>query len=105
MGVELVEFFTEQQVDVDHVFVVDGKRDWRNKKTFISGNGRLRISTIHKFKGWEANNVIMLIPPKWSVDENLDSIVYTAMTRTLKDLIVLNSNERYWDFGAEYEED
>ncbi|WP_144011546.1 UvrD-helicase domain-containing protein [Methanobacterium paludis] len=105
MGVELVEFFTEQQVDVDHVFVVDGKRDWRNKKTFISGNGRLRISTIHKFKGWEANNVIMLIPPKWSVDENLDSIVYTAMTRTLKDLIVLNSNERYWDFGKEYEED
>ena len=102
-GIELVEFFKGMGVEVDHVFV-EGKK-WRNKKTFVSGNGRLRISTIHKFKGWEAKNVIMLVPTDWAGDENLDSIVYTAMTRTLENLIVLNANERYWDFGREFEED
>jgi ATP-dependent exoDNAse (exonuclease V) alpha subunit len=59
----------------------------------------LKISTIHSFKGWEAIHVIMLIPTRWNGDENLDSLVYTAMTRTRKNLIVLNSHERYVKFG------
>jgi hypothetical protein len=41
----------------------------------------------------------MLIPKKWKDDENLDAVVYTAMTRSRKNLIVLNSHERYWEFG------
>jgi ATP-dependent exoDNAse (exonuclease V) alpha subunit len=41
----------------------------------------------------------MLIPEKWKGGENLDSMVYTAMTRTRKNLIVLNCNEKYIEFS------
>ena len=45
-------------------------------------------------------NVILLIPEHWSGgDKNLDAVVYTAITRTLQNLIVINCNERYNDFG------
>lgn len=103
MGVEAVELFESKGIDINHVFTMDPDKKWRNKKLFTPEDYRLKISTIHKFKGWEAQNVIMLIPDEWSEDENLDAIVYTAMTRTLKNLIVLNCNERYLDFGEALE--
>lgn len=99
MGVEAVELFEAKGIDTDHVFIINSDRKWRNKKLFRTESQLLKISTIHKFKGWEAQNVIMLIPEEWVEDENLDAIVYTAMTRTMKNLIVLNCNERYFDFG------
>ena len=46
----------------------------------------------------------MLIPEDWVGNENLDAIVYTAMTRTLKNLIVLNCHERYLEFGESLNE-
>lgn len=100
MGAEVVEFFTEKGIPCDHVFVTKNSRKWRNKKISILGDERLKISTIHQFKGWESPNVILVIPEHWSGDDkNLDSVVYTAMTRTLQNLIVLNCNDRYNEFG------
>ena len=98
MGVELVKFLKGKGVDANHLFPMN-ERGWRNKKTFTSGDRRLKVSTIHKFKGWEAPNVVMVIPTEWGGDGNLDSVVYTAMTRTLKNLVVVNPNQRYRDFG------
>ena len=57
------------------------------------------MSTFHSFKGWEARHVILLIPKSWRGEGELDSLVYTSMTRTLENLIVLNCNERYVEFG------
>ena len=52
MGVEAVELFEAKGIHTDHVFIEDPNRKWRNKKLFISKDNRLKISTIHKFKGW-----------------------------------------------------
>lgn len=98
MGVELVKFLKDRGMDANHLFPMD-ERGWRNKKTFTSRDRRMKVSTIHKFKGWEAPNVVMVIPTEWGGDGNLDSVVYTAMTRTLKNLVVVNPNQRYRDFG------
>lgn len=106
MGSEVVEFFAEKGIPCDHVFVTKNSRNWRNKKISVLGDERLKISTIHQFKGWESPNVILVIPEHWSGgDKNLDSVVYTAMTRTLQNLIVLNCNERYNEFGDALETD
>jgi hypothetical protein len=100
MGMKAVKLFERRGIDVNHVFEVDRESKFsRHKKAFPLEDGRLKISTIHSFKGWEAIHVIMLIPTKWNGDENLDSLVYTAMTRTRKNLIVLNCHERYLEFG------
>ncbi|WP_414469281.1 UvrD-helicase domain-containing protein [Methanobacterium sp. ACI-7] len=101
MGMQAVKLFERRGIEVNHVFEVDRTSKYsRNKKAFPTNDGRLKISTIHSFKGWEAIHVIMLIPERWKGGENLDSMVYTAMTRTRKNLIVLNCNERYKEFGS-----
>ena len=100
MGIKAVAAFKKQNIEVNHVFEEDEQVKYHHhKKAFWLGDSRLKISTIHSFKGWEALHVIMLIPKKWRQDENLDSVVYTAMTRSKKNLIVLNCHDRYWDFG------
>jgi len=100
MGMKAVESFKKHKIEVNHVFEVEEQAKYhRHKKAFWLGDSRLKISTIHSFKGWEAIHVIMLIPTRWNGDENLDHLVYTAMTRTRKNLIVLNCHKRYSEFG------
>lgn len=100
MGTELVEFFENKGISSDHIFLTRNGSKWRNKKISSISDERLKISTIHQFKGWESPNVILLIPEHWNGgNKNLDSVVYTAMTRTLQNLIVLNCNDRYRRFG------
>ncbi len=103
-GKECVEFFKERGVEVNHVFEDDDERPGhKHKKAFWMGDGRLKMSTIHSFKGWEVFNVIVYVPERsrFSV-EVLDALMYTAITRTRENLIILNSNSRYQDFGANF---
>ncbi len=100
MGMEAVEYFEKQGIEVNHVFEDEMESKYhRHKKAFWIGDSRLKMSTIHSFKGWEAVHVILLIPDKWRSGENLDALVYTAMTRTRENLIVLNCNEKYVEYG------
>jgi hypothetical protein len=39
------------------------------------------------------------LPEEWKGLGNLDAFVYTAMTRTRENLIVLNCNKRYVEYG------
>lgn len=97
-GRECVQYFKEiKQVEVNHVF------DNRHKKAFWIGDSRLKMSTIHSFKGWEAQNVIVVIPSYFQgTDEIDDMIVYTAMTRSRENLIIINANIKYREFGESY---
>ncbi|NYB52396.1 MAG: UvrD-helicase domain-containing protein [Methanobacteriaceae archaeon] len=103
LGKDLVEFFHQKDIPCDHVFITQKNSQYRSKKISSVNDERLKLSTIHQFKGWESPNVILLIPEHWSGgNKNLDAVVYTAITRTLKNLIVLNCNERYRDFGEKH---
>ena len=86
---------------MNHVFEDDDDEKWhRHKKAFWVGDSRLKMSTIHSFKGWEVPNVIVVIPSFIRGDEELyDRIVYTAITRSKENLIIINANKRYWEFG------
>ncbi len=101
-GLECIKHFeTTKDMKVNHVFEnEDEKRFHKHKKAFWMGDSRLKISTIHSFKGWEVLNVILYIPEKFiGSDEEYDKVVYTAMTRTRQNLIVINANKRYKAFG------
>jgi superfamily I DNA/RNA helicase len=116
-GLRAVKRFEKEKIEINHVFngneeenifLDEIERKKRNhKKSFWVKDGRLKMCTIHSFKGWEAPHVIMLIPDKhtWKsadINHDLDTIVYTAMTRTRMNLIVLNCNDRYSEFGKKY---
>jgi len=96
-GLMAVEFFEKINIEVNHVF--QRRAGITQKISFYPGDSRLKMCTIHSFKGWEAQHVILLIPKEWKENENLDALIYTAITRTQKNLIVLNCNKRYHSFG------
>lgn len=101
-GLECVKHFeSSYNMQINHVFETEEeKRYHKHKKAFWMGDSRLKISTIHSFKGWEVLNVILYIPENYyGASDIYDRVVYTAMTRTRQNLIVINANNRYLDFG------
>ncbi len=62
--------------------------------------GTVKLSTIHSFKGWEIDTLIVLIHEDTdSENPSDDELVYTAITRCRNNLLILNmGNPRYHDF-------
>lgn len=83
----------------DEVFKTDNDyskiRD--NKKlNFYMNTGTIKISTIHSFKGWESEVVFLLLEKKNESERSFDEILYTGLTRTRSNLIVINlGNQEY----------
>jgi hypothetical protein len=101
LGKEAVQMFRDKKIEVNHVFEEDTEARYHpHKKAFWMGDSRLKMSTIHSFKGWELLNIVLFIPER-APDSNkkLDAIVYTALTRTRENVIILNANQRYYSFG------
>ena len=99
-GMELVRQFEVHKINVNHVFE-DKKTTYKNKHSFWMGDSRLKISTIHSFKGWELLNVIVLTP-NHDFKEKMDSLMYIAITRARENLIVFNRLDKYVDYGKSW---
>jgi hypothetical protein len=98
-GWELVKRIECYGIKVNHVFE-DEDRSHHHKKAFWMGDSRLKMSTIHSFKGWEILNVIILTPlDGHRSEESLDSLLYVAITRPRQNLIVFNRNSKYREYG------
>lgn len=92
-GKQMVERFKQKRkLEVNHTF------DDRHKKAFRMGDARTKMSTIHSFKGWELNNIIIVIDFS-SKSENKSSRIYTAIGRTKRNLIVINLSNDYSNYG------
>ena len=71
-----------------------------NKKTnFWYNRGTIKISTIHSFKGWEANTLFLILDPQNEnhLNTSFDELVYTGITRSKENLIVLNFGKEKYD--------
>jgi hypothetical protein len=80
----------------------DIKNIRRNKKfNFWMNPGTTKLSTIHSFKGWEIPTLFLIIENE-SDDESrftTDELVYTAITRSRQNLIIINiGNQKYDNF-------
>jgi superfamily I DNA/RNA helicase len=72
-----------------------------NKKLhFWMNPGTVKLSTIHSFKGWEINTLIVLIEKGADAESaSDDELVYAALTRCRNNLLVINKgNPRYHEF-------
>jgi superfamily I DNA/RNA helicase len=66
-----------------------------NKKHhFWYDRGTLKLSTIHSFKGWEANTLFLILEEQFNESSDFltsfEELIYTAITRSKTNLIVLN---------------
>ena len=78
---------------------VKGFGDRGHKSSFAYESWRLKISTIQSFKGWEYHTVIILTPDDaYKKTDHLDKLIYTGLTRAIKNLIVLNRHSKYSEF-------
>lgn len=80
------------------------------KTHFTTDCDFIKFSTIHSFKGWEADNVILLLQPEMQGDsafegycvkdrENTPALIYTALTRAKQNLFIINlGNDKYHSF-------
>lgn len=96
-GVRMKQYFVNKNIGVNDVFEEE-KGDKRHKQSFWMGDSRLKMSTIHSFKGWELTNVILVTPDN---DEYpaIDELMYIAITRTRENLIIFNRLSKYEEYG------
>ena len=67
----------------------------RTKKfAFEANSGRVKISTIHSFKGWESHAVILVID-NWMNEE----LVYAGITRAKEILYILSNSTKFNEFA------
>jgi len=59
------------------------------KNHFYANPGMIKLSTIHSFKGLEAKTVFYLMH-----DDDLPEIVYTSVTRSTENLVILDIGEK-----------
>lgn len=80
----------------DEVYNDDYKVIRDNKKLhFWMNSGTIKISTIHSFKGWESEVVFLIIEPNYN-EQSFDELLYTGITRSRRNLIIINfGNEEY----------
>ncbi|WP_336783317.1 nuclease-related domain-containing DEAD/DEAH box helicase [Paenibacillus illinoisensis] len=81
----------------------------RSKKAnFWMNASTTKLSTIHSFKGWEINNLVLIIEgttegTKPEELNTMDELIYTGLTRCKKNLLIVNiANEKYHSFFAEH---
>jgi len=104
-GLDCADYFKlKKNVLVNHVFEDEEEKKYhKHKKAFWMGDSRLKMSTIYSFKGFEVPNVILVIPPVMRNTQELGNcLIYTAMTRARENLIIINLNKLYNEFGKSY---
>ena len=79
----------------------------RTKKVhFTTDSESIKMSTIHSFKGWESNTIILVLQRDGLIEEEGErtnsssaALVYTALTRAKRNLFILNlGNTKYHSF-------
>ncbi|WP_199245751.1 NERD domain-containing protein/DEAD/DEAH box helicase [[Phormidium] sp. ETS-05] len=70
------------------------------KLHFWPNAGTVKLSTIHSFKGWEAPTLILFIGNTDTVEGAglIDELIYTALTRARKNIVVFDSTGLYRNF-------
>lgn len=77
----------------------------RGRKVYFWPNaGTVKLSTIYSFKGWEAHTLILVVDNTQTVEAigSLDELIYTALTRARKNLIIFDSAGLYRPFFSQY---
>jgi len=107
-GMFVAKSLKEKGFEANHVFGKESNDSIsrRNKKSFFMDDGRLKLSTIHSFKGWELINVLLITPTEGDSlppGTDLNLLLYTAITRARENLFVFNQHSKYNHYGSTWQ--
>jgi len=111
VGNALVRLIAERNIKVVHTFGQGDtqrarEQDGRRRKfAFFKGDARVKVTTLHSFKGWETRALVLHVGRAQS-RENL-ALVYTGMTRLRPDgsgsyLTVVCEEPKLRDYGQRW---
>lgn len=93
-----MRFFSDEELLRESSITSDLKRIRDNKKfNFWLNSGTIKIATIHSFKGWEANTLFLIIEPSKFSNSFFDELIYTGITRSRQNLVVINYGNELYD--------
>ena len=101
-----MDFMVSYKDDLDSfkqsVYNADYNGIRENKKmNFWMNSGTIKVSTISSFKGWESELVFLIIEPRYlndtSFNNAFDELLYTGITRSRRDLVILNFGNKEYD--------
>lgn len=75
------------------------------KMTFQMGSGKIKLSTIHSYKGWGVDTEILILSSDGETPNSYvtKEMVYTAITRAVNHLVIINvGNSKYDEFFRKY---
>jgi AAA domain len=79
LGRGLAVLLESKGVHILHTFDTNKQNSRRRKRAFFQGAARIKATTLHSFKGWEARHLVLFIE---SVERAEDrALIYTALTR------------------------
>jgi hypothetical protein len=78
----------------------------REKVFFFAKSGKTKFSTVHSFKGWESDTIILIIDKNKGGYSGSEEIIYTGLTRAKSNLFILNMGEtKYHSFFEDFQPD
>lgn len=82
------------------------KLNRREKVFFFAKSGLTKFSTVHSFKGWESDTIILIIDKNKGGYSGSEEIIYTGLTRAKSNLFILNLGDaKYHKFFNEFKAD
>ena len=102
IGMKIVSSLLHKKIYCIHTFSEEGQESRRKKLAFFKGDGRVKVTTLHSFKGWESRALVVQVSKADSLDKL--SLLYTGITRLKKNdngsyLTVVCSAPELEDFG------
>ena len=105
IGVNVVKKLNEKGIKTVHTYKLQGDKKYSQKKrkmSFWKGVPKVKATTIHSFKGWEARLLVVNINHAKTLKDF--SVIYTALTRIKKHnlgsfLTVISSSENLKSYG------
>jgi hypothetical protein len=79
LGRQLTDLLTTKGVHVLHTFDKDKRNSRRQKRAFFQGAARIKATTLHSFKGWEARHLVLFVGSVARAEDR--ALIYTALTR------------------------
>lgn len=87
---------------ISHIF---GEDESRKKRVFRPLTGRISLSTIHSYKGWESKATIMVLDSAAKSSTRMNAVVYVGLTRAQASpegsyLTVINGSKSFEEWGS-----
>lgn len=79
MGIKIVELLNTHNIKCLDTFDDNKIFERKKKMFFFKGDARVKVTTVHCFKGWESKSIILCITENLSYKSN--AVTYTGLTR------------------------